>query len=272
MRRRRNSELAQTMPDLDHVLRLYDREQREVVVYPDMRREAAPPVVRHVSRTGERGAVTFARLDEATADQAIGAQIAYFESIGQDFEWKLYEHDAPSDLRSRLESRGFVVEEPETIMVLDLESAAWAAGEHPAGDVRRIVDAAGIDDVVALLAAVWGTDQASTGRRLTTEVREYPGVLSVYGSYERGMLASAAWINFHEGSRFVSLWGGSTRAECRGRGHYSALLATRAEEARRRGARFLTVDAGPMSRPILEHRRFHPVAVARACQWRVSRT
>jgi GNAT superfamily N-acetyltransferase len=261
--------MAPTAPDRDELLRLYDREQREYVVYPGMRREEALAVVRHVSLRADRGTVVFTRLDATTAEEAISAQIAYFESIGQDFEWKLYEHDRPSDLRARLESRGFEVEEPETIMILDLETAAQSAFEHAATDVRPILDTAGIDDVAALLENVWGTDHASLGSRLAMELREYPDYLSIYGSYEGGTLASAAWINFHEGSRFASLWGGSTRAECRGRGHYTALLAVRAGQARRRGARFLTVDAGAMSQPILEGRGFHPVAVARACQWRV---
>ena len=35
----------------------------------------------------------------------------------------LYHYDQPSDLRERLSSHGFMVEEAEAIMVLDLENA-----------------------------------------------------------------------------------------------------------------------------------------------------
>lgn len=215
--------MSPTRPDLDEVLRLYDREQREHVVYPGTRREDTPPVVRHVSRTGDRGTVIFARLDEATADAAIDAQIGYFESIGQGFEWKLYDHDAPGDLRSRLEARGFEVEEAETIMVLDLEAAARMAVERVAIDVRPIDGAAGMDDLVALLEQVWGPGQASTGRRLAMEAREYPGYLSIYGSYEGGLSRASRGPTFTKGAdsrrsgaarRGPSAGGGATTRRC----------------------------------------------------------
>ncbi len=57
---------------------------------------------------------------------------------------------------------------------------------------------------------------------------------------------------FYDGrSPFASLWGGSTLASHRKRGFYTALLAVRVQEAIRRGARYLTIDASPMSRPIV---------------------
>ena len=68
-------------------------------------------------------------------------------------------------------------------------------------------------------------------------------------------------------SAFASLWGGSTLPELRGRGLYTGLLAARLQEARARGARYLTVDAGPMSRPILERRGFRLLTHATACTW-----
>jgi predicted acetyltransferase len=54
----------------------------------------------------------------------------------------------------------------------------------------------------------------------------------------------------------------------RRRGLYTALLAARAQEARRRGARFLTVDASPMSQPILEKLGFRCISYAHEYRWR----
>ncbi|HTX49603.1 MAG TPA: GNAT family N-acetyltransferase, partial [Caulobacteraceae bacterium] len=54
----------------------------------------------------------------------------------------------------------------------------------------------------------------------------------------------------------------------RGRGAYRALVAARADEARRRGHRFLTVDARETSRPILERLGFQPLATVRG--WTLS--
>jgi GNAT superfamily N-acetyltransferase len=54
----------------------------------------------------------------------------------------------------------------------------------------------------------------------------------------------------------------------RGRGLYTALLAARVQEARRLGASYATVDAGPMSLPILRRLGFQPLTVATPCIWR----
>ena len=67
-----------------------------------------------------------------------------------------------------------------------------------------------------------------------------------------GTVVCAAWVNFHDGTDFASLWGGSTLEAYRGRGIYKALVSRRADEAAERGFRFLQVDASPDSRPILE--------------------
>ena len=64
-----------------------------------------------------------------------------------------------------------------------------------------------------------------------------------------GTVVCAAWVDFHDGTDFASLWGGSTLTEYRGRGIYKALVARRADEAAERGFRFLQVDASPDSRP-----------------------
>jgi hypothetical protein len=81
--------------------------------------------------------------------------------------------------------------------------------------------------------------------------------------------ASAAWIYFHAGSSFASLWGGATLPQFRNQGRYSLLLAARAQEARARGFSLLTVDASPMSRPILEKHGFQYLATSTPCVWRM---
>ena len=85
------------------IIALFDQDQRKDVEYPGMRREVTPTVVRHIdtSGTGE-GIITYSQLNEANAEHTIREQVSYFESIGQDFEWKLYDYDKPSDLKERL--------------------------------------------------------------------------------------------------------------------------------------------------------------------------
>jgi hypothetical protein len=107
------------------ILALYDQDQRTDLEHPNTRREVTPNIVRHINASeAEEGFISYSQLNEANADDMIREQISYFESIGQDFEWKLYDYDQPSDLKERLKAHGFIVEEAEAIMVLDLEDAA----------------------------------------------------------------------------------------------------------------------------------------------------
>jgi GNAT superfamily N-acetyltransferase len=257
--------------DKDKIIPLYTQDQRFDVEYPTMRREVVGEVVRLVDtdQDGE-GSVIYSRLDEARVEAAIREQVAYFESIGQDFEWKVYDYDAPPDLKERLAAHGFEVEDPDAIMVLDLEQALetlfWPARQT--GDVTRITHPEGIVDVMAVEEAVWDGDYDHLGHFLARTLVDHPHRLSVYLVYVDGVPVSAGWIIFPDRSQFASLWGGSTLSEYRGRGLYTALLATRAREARRRGVRYLTVDASPMSRPILEKFGFEVIAYAFACKWK----
>ena len=112
---------------------LYDQDQRKEVEYPNMRREAMPHVVRYINTSShQEGTVLYSQLNEANVDDVIREQMSYFESIGQDFEWKVYDYDQPSGLKERLASYGFAVEEAEAIMVLDLEEVLTRFGVWPA--------------------------------------------------------------------------------------------------------------------------------------------
>ena len=188
-------------------LALFDRDQRIEIEFPGTRREVTPHVVRHVevSGTGE-GMITHSRLNEENADDAIREQMRYFEGLGQDFEWKLYDYDQPPDLKARLAAHGFTVEEEEAIMVLDLDLAPEVLWGAVRGDVRRITDPEKLADVVAIEAQVWNEDFSSLGEFLGESLRSYPDQMSVYIAYVDVQPASAAWVYFPQHSQFASLW------------------------------------------------------------------
>ena len=89
----------------------------------------------------------------------------------------------------------------------------------------------------------------------------------MYVAYVDHAPAACAWVRFPQKSAFASLWGGTTVPQLRGRGLYTALLLARIHEAQLRHYRYLTVDAGPMSRPILEKHGFQLLTRATACTW-----
>jgi GNAT superfamily N-acetyltransferase len=246
------------------LLDLYDHDERIGARSPGLRREELPGLVRQIDLVGSSGAVIYSRLTEDNVDEAITAQTAYFAAIGQDFEWKVYGHDQPADLAQRLAARGFEVEETEAVLVLDLESAPWSVPNHT---VKHITDADQLMEAALVKKQVYGGDADDLFKHLAAELTSDPACLSVYVAYHERMPAACGWIRFPKDSAFASLWGGSTVPALRQRGLYTSLLAARLQEARQRGFRYLTVDAGHMSRPILEKHGFRLLTHATACNW-----
>lgn len=249
------------------LLALYDRDQRREIVLPGFRREATATVIRHVDLTGRRGVVLHSSLDQSSVEAAVREQIGHFDGLGQSFEWKVYDHDTPSDLGPRLIAHGFQAEAPEVVVVLDLAAVPDAAPQPTTHAVGRLSTPEALGDVVSVHARVSGEDRDWLALQLAAEMVHDAGALSVYVAYDGDAPVSAAWIRFTGTSPFAGLWGGSTLPSHRGRGFYSALLAARVQEARRRGVRYLTVDAGAMSLPILNRFGFRPLCAARGLVW-----
>jgi GNAT superfamily N-acetyltransferase len=251
------------------ILALYEQDQRIDVEYPRSRREVTPRVVRHIETTGGgEGAIIFSQLDETNVDDEIREQVSYFEGIHQDFEWKVFDYDTPPDLKERLRAYGFAVEETESIMVLDLEDAPPTLWQPVPPSVKRIMHPEEVSVVRAIEEQVWKEDLSWLGDYLGEALRDYPEQMSVYVAYVDEEPASAAWMYFPKRSQFASLWGGSTLDRYRKQGLYTALLAARAQEARARQVRYLTVDAGAESRPILENFGFEMIAESFPCKWK----
>ncbi|HEY3063256.1 MAG TPA: GNAT family N-acetyltransferase [Chloroflexota bacterium] len=228
-----------------HVLERYDFERINATL-PGMRREALPGLVRLIDLVGTFSTVIYTDLSEADVELAIDEQTRYFQKLGHEFEWKVFAHDRPAGMVDRLRARGFDIDQTEAIVALDIE-AAPALTLRPTPHVRRVVD------------------PLEAPERIRWEMEHVPEEVSVYVAEVDGRTVSHGWVRFPEQSAFASMWGGATEPELRGRGLYSELISRRVQEARERGYRYVTVDAGPMSRPILERRGFQVLTLATAC-------
>ena len=97
--------------DKTQIMALYDQDQRQAVEYPGMRREITPTVVRHIDTSGSgEGSIIYSRLNQAYVETTIRDKVRFFEGIAQDFQWKVYDYDRPSDLKERFAAYGFEVE------------------------------------------------------------------------------------------------------------------------------------------------------------------
>ena len=179
----------------------------------------------------------------------------------------MFDHDTPADLKQRLIAHGFEPDEPEALMALDLEEAPARLLQPVSADIRRITDPAQLSLVAAVQAQVWEKPTPGLEDELAQTLRTHPDLMSIFQAYADDKPVANARICYHPGRRFADLWGGSTLPAYRGRGIYTALVAVRAQEARTRGVRFLTVDASPMSRPILEKLGFRHLVYTTPFVW-----
>ncbi len=255
--------------DKEQLLRLYDREERQDAQFYNSLREVTPHTVRFRPLPGMKGGsyILYSHLDETNADAVIREEIAFFRQVGQRCEWKLYDHDRPADLKERLIAHGFVIEEPEALMVLDLAETPTELTRPVSHDVRRITDPALIPEILGVQETVWAEKDIAYVEEAIQELRLNGQHISYYAAYADGRAVCSARIRFSETGAFASLWGGATLPEYRGRGFYTAVLAVRAQEALHRGYRFLTIDASPMSRPIVERHGFQLLGYTYPCKW-----
>jgi len=254
------------------VLALYDRFERREAEPVGRRVERTAHVVRQVGPPGRPSWVAWSDLTGKDVDAVIAAEVAYWTALGQPTEWTVFGHDRPADLRERLAAAGFVIEAPEAVMAFDLrDEPPWLEAE--AGHDVREHGVEGVDAVAAVMTAVWPEFVDEFVARFGEEAAAAPERTRFFVAYEDGAPVAAGWAQASgPATPFLGLWGGAVKPACRGRGLYRALVAARARHALARETRYLTVDAGPMSRPILERLGFVQLTTATPCNWRMARS
>lgn len=238
--------------DKTEIISLFHKELRYEAQTPGFIREETEHVVRHLSKFGESGFILASNINSDNATAVIKKEVSYFKKLQQDFEWKVYSYDKPEHLKDLLEQEGFTDGEPEALMVMKLTDGHPLLLNNQLHLVKEITDEQGIQDIVNLEDTIWNESHAELGKRLWRDKQSNPDRLYLYGIYEGTQLVSAAWMYLEVNSSFASLWGGSTKPSFRGKGYYTKLLAVRAQKAYEKDHPFLTVDASPMSKPILE--------------------
>jgi len=251
--------------DAKRILALYDRDRQEVEIF-GMEREQVSSVVRHIFPDGS-GLIIYSDLTGATAEQAIGEQVSHFEAQGCDLSWIVYQHDRPHDLKDRLLAHGFEADDPEAILVLDLEQVSPFLLQSVGHDVRRIDDPGRLDDVITIHQRVWQSDFAQWRASLASRLVEAPHTLRLYVAYVDGVPVSTAQVSLYAQRPFASLVRAATLPVYRGRGLFTALVATIVQETRQRSIPFLDTEANDMSRPILEKLGFQFLTWAHLCTW-----
>jgi GNAT superfamily N-acetyltransferase len=232
----------------------YKRERR-ILEIPNFRREDLGTVIRYTPNNSKAadGIVCFAKLTEAELDDEILRHTAHFDAIGTGFEWKVYDSDEPKCLREKLVGAGFQQEDPEILM--SYEVAKFRSAPKSSVDeikVRRVENIELLKHIAEFQELIWGKSFTWLPDQLLSTWNQ----CVFFSAYHDRRLVGTGWIEYPERSQFAELHGGAVLPGYRGRGIYSRLFRARMTDALARGIKWVTVDAAPMSRPILESKGF----------------
>jgi hypothetical protein len=165
--------------------------------------------------------------------------------------WEIGSSATPVDLVERLLALG-LTEDAEPLRVG--MALTKPPPEVPGVDVRRADSAEERHRAAQIASVVFGTPYSAPSP-------PDPGTI-VYLAYVDGEPVARATGAFSEHG--VTLFGGATLADARGRGAYRALVRARWDDAVARGTPLAVTDAGSQSRPILARLGFREVCTIRA--------
>ncbi len=239
--------------------------------------EHAGDVVRLRNPDGSHHVIIWSELTGETADAIIDREIQRHQALGVTFEWKVYSHDQPPDLKDRLANRGLEIGDQESVMILDLAGRqSWIEPpsanhksqiENPKSAVHVECVQTSTQVVVFKEVAeeVFGGDWSFTANQLLAAINRQDITHRGYIGYLNDTAASVGRLYVHPESWFAGLYGGGTRPDFRGWGVYRATVAARARDAIKWGAKYLMVDARETSRAILERMGFEKVGETWPC-------
>jgi len=218
---------------------------------PRMKKETFEDYVRYTgpSKTYYDSTLYSPNLDcssEERLHSLIEEQIQYFNSLGKNFEWKVYDFNNLQKLEELLIQKGFIVRRKSTVMYAPIEMHV------PVKNSFQIVKAKVWDDfkhIVDIQEDVYGKGSGDFVKELMQEALQTQSRLDVFIALKESKALSAAWIRHYGSISFF--FGGATLKEARTCGAYSALVKERIDCAKKREAQFVVSECSPDSEAVL---------------------
>jgi GNAT superfamily N-acetyltransferase len=173
--------------------------------------------------------------------------------------WEIGSSATPSDLRDRLYARGFVDDgDPDVAAMVLAEAPPPPPPGVEARPVRNVDEYIEAKHVAHAAFGMPDEPDKDEWWRAGYEEQEALGHGRTFVALVDGQIVAHGTSTYTEHG--VTLNGGATVPEMRGRGAYRALVSARWDDAVERGTPVVVTQAGAMSRPILEGVGFVEVA------------
>jgi predicted GNAT family acetyltransferase len=245
----------------DEVLAVFDNGRRS----PGGTWEVNDYFVRNTSPEGSLVGIYYSCFPPDKLDEGIKEQIRYFSNLKLDFEWKVYQHDSPANLREKLLEHGFTRDTPEAFLVCDLREADISAESNSVYRIIRAEKHEQLEDYAKVIKAV---HHRETRKSLIDRFSRHPEQISIYVAYAGEKPVSTGRIDYDtEHPEFANFSGDATLPEYRRRGIYSSIVRERFREVSARGYPFVYADAMPMSKPILLKLGFQELSTTYPMTW-----
>jgi GNAT superfamily N-acetyltransferase len=206
------------------------------------------------------GSVHRVRLQPGRVDELLESARRWFAfHERKQFAWFVGESATPGDLVERLRAAGATQYDEEPLLAAMVLTDAPEPVEGV--EVRRVLTLEDFVTTMGVQARAFGLseeEQVERAPELWDPIEQETTGTGFLALLDGEPVGSAAMLFTTAG--IPLLLGANVLPHARGRGLYRALVRARWEEARRRGASGLVVQAGQMSRPILERLGFRTVS------------
>lgn len=252
---------------------LYDQHMRRDSWVLAFDKTLTPDTSRYVASNGEAALLMWHQFSASNLAQRVDEELAWFKARAKSLNWKVYGHDEPAELGAALTAAGGESEDHATLYMAQVaQVCAQLAGDK--ADISLVAGSTRTDvmraqavwvDVWPESAAeqrVWGEVYAYALDQLADSTPDQQGAMfwaASNPSTTEAPAIGAGYMIHGPGTPVALLCGGAVREAYRGQGVYKALLKARAEWALSRGAKFIAIEASPLSAPIVEALGFEPI-------------
>jgi GNAT superfamily N-acetyltransferase len=262
----RSRELTAPTPDTEG-RRLAEDAFAYTPLWPSFQREEHPGyVVFHGPSQHHLFALALRlRLGDGRGAAALEEVRAWFRARGRrQFTWLVGNSATPGDLRERLLAGGATPDPDEPVYAgMLLTEAPPAVKGIEVRPVESFGEYAAVRELGWDLLGMGEEERAEPRARLKMSWDEYQEIDIVnYAAFIDRRIVAAGGIQFTSFGAYIA--GASTHPDYRGRGCYRALVRARWDAAVARGTPVLAVQAGRMSKPILERLGFRQIATVHA--------
>lgn len=197
--------------------------------------------------------------------QIIAEEKSLADQLKYTLEWKVYDHDGPTNLVESLLAEGFSPEDEERVLVFPLFMNSFSRKKPiPLGmELVYVQSDEGLKDLAEISKEIGRKGVDTEMKRLASILFDTPNRMTVYVLRKNGEPVSCGRVHYEPGSEFAELAGHRTKTKHRRFGYSSLIVHHQLRDIVKAGCSYVFVDALPTSESSLLKVGFIPLTKTR---------